>query len=180
MSFGSGSVPGGGQRNQAAERLQEMALGRGAEQRGRDPFAHHVADDDVEAVVAVLEEIVEVAVDALRGNRERGHADAGHVSGRLVEQQRLLDLEADLDLLFPRARQFLLRALAVGDVFGDPDEILWRSIGAENRHLDGVQVAQATMRGLDRLLGDFHHLAAVSTARSLATKKLACSSGKKS
>ena len=113
-----------GERNQAAERLQKVALGRGAEQRRGNPLAHHVSDDDVEAVVPVLEEIVEVAVDSLRRNGERGHAHARHVSGRLVEQERLLDLEADLDLLLARPSQLLLRPLALGDVFGDADQIL--------------------------------------------------------
>ena len=134
-----------GERNQAAERLQKVALGCGAEQRRGNPLAHHVSDDDVEAVVPVLEEIVEVAVDALRRNGERGHAHARHVSGRLVEQERLLDLEADLDLLLTRPRQLLLRALALGDVFGDADQIFRLPVGAEDRDLDGVQVAQTSM-----------------------------------
>ena len=50
-----------------------MALRGRTEQGGRDALAHDVSDDDVEAVVAVLEEIVEVPVDALRWNRERGY-----------------------------------------------------------------------------------------------------------
>ena len=123
MSFGSGRVPGGGEGNQAAERLKKVALGGGAEQCRGNPLAHHVSDDDVEAVVPVLEEIVEVAVDALRRNRERGDPHPRQIAGRLVEQERLLDLEADLDLLLTRPGQLLLRALPLGDVFGDADQI---------------------------------------------------------
>src|SRR6478752_1050159 len=41
------------QGNQAAEGLQEVALGGGTEQCRGNPLAHHVADDDVETVVSV-------------------------------------------------------------------------------------------------------------------------------
>ena len=58
---------------------------------------------------------------------------ARHVPGRLVEQQRLLDLEADLDLLLARPSQLLLRPLALGDVFGDADQIFRLAVGAEHR-----------------------------------------------
>ena len=85
---------------------------------------------------------------------------ARHVAGRLVEQERLLDLEADLDLLLTRPRQLLLRALALGDVFGDADQILRLPVGAENRDLDGVQVAQTSMGRLDGFLRDVHQLTA--------------------
>ena len=153
--------PGSGERNQAAERLKKVALGGGAEQRRGNPFAHHVPDDDVEAIVPVLEEIVEVAVDSLRRNRERGHAYARHVSGRLVEQERLLNLEADLDFLLARPSQLFLRPLALGDVFGDADQILRLSVGAEDRDLEGVQEAQASMGCLNGFLGNLHHLTAI-------------------
>ena len=53
------------QRDEAAQRLQEMALGCRAEERRGNALAHDIADDDVEAGVAVVEEIVEVAVDPL-------------------------------------------------------------------------------------------------------------------
>ena len=43
-----------GQRNQAAERLEEVALGCRAQQRRGDALAHDVADDDVEAVSRCL------------------------------------------------------------------------------------------------------------------------------
>ena len=153
--------PGLGERNQPAERLQKVTLGRRAEECRGNTLAHDVADDDVEAVVPMLEEVVEVTIDALRWNGERRHTHAGHVAGRLVEQERLLDLEADLDLLLARPRQFLLRPLALGDVFRDADEILWRSIGADDWNLDGVQVPQTAVRCLDGLLRNLHDLTAV-------------------
>ena len=78
----------------------------------------------------MLEEIVEVAVDSLRRNGERGDAYPADRSRRLIEQERLLDLEADLDLLLPRPGQLLLRALALGDVFGDADQIPRCPVGA--------------------------------------------------
>ena len=159
--FRFGECAGWGQRDQSAERLQKVALRGRTEQGGRDPFAHDVSDDDVEAVVAVLEEIVEVAVDALRWNSERGDTHARHVSRRLVEKQGLLDLEADLDFLLARACELLLRLFALGDVFGDADEILRRAVGAEHGHFDGVQIAEAPMCGLDGLFGDLDHPAAV-------------------
>ena len=93
-------------------------------------------------------------------DRQRRRANAGKVLGRLFEEQGLLDLEPDLDLLLPRARQLLLRPLAVGDVFRDPDQVLRGAIGAEHGHLDGVEEAQAAMGRLDRLFRDVHHLPA--------------------
>jgi hypothetical protein len=69
--------------------------------------------------------------------------------------------------------------LALGDVFRHPDEILRRAVGAEHQNLNRVQLAKTAMRGLDRLLGKLHHRPACRTARSFATKKLACSAGKK-
>ena len=59
------------------------------------------------------EELVEVAGDALRGDAERGHAQSGNVPGRLVEQQHLLDLEADRDFALT-GRLFRLGPLALG------------------------------------------------------------------
>ena len=56
---------GFGQGDETAEGLQEMTLRGRAEQRGGNTLAHHVPDDDVETVIAVIEEIVEVAVDSL-------------------------------------------------------------------------------------------------------------------
>ena len=86
--------------------------------------------------------------------------NAGQILRRLFEQQGLLDPEADLHFLLARPRELLLRALAVGDVLGDPDQVLRRAVGAEHRHLDGVEKSQATMRGLDGFFRDVDHLAA--------------------
>ena len=65
----------------------------------------------------MLEEIVEVAVDALRRNGQGRNADPRQIARRLVEQERLLDPEADLDLLLTRPGQLLFGALPIGDVF---------------------------------------------------------------
>ena len=54
-----------------AQSAQEMALDRGSEKGGGDPFAHDISHDDVEAVIGVSEKIIEVPVDLLRRNRER-------------------------------------------------------------------------------------------------------------
>ena len=122
-----------------------------------NPFAHDVADDDVETDVAMVEEVVEVAVNALRWNGQRRGAHAGQILRRLLEQQRLLDLEADLDFLLARPGELLLRALAVGDVLGDAHQILGRAVGPEDGHLDGVEIAQAAVGRLDRFFGDVDH-----------------------
>src|SRR5262245_12722296 len=170
--------PGRGKRKQPAERLQEVTLGRRAEKCRGNTLAHDVADDDVEAVVPVLEEIVEVTVDALRWNGECRHPHARHVAGRLVEQERLLDLEADLDLLLARPRQFLLRPLALGDVLRDADEILWRAVGADDRDLDGVQVAQTAVDRLYGFLRNLHHLAAIQDRAILRNEEAGLLLGK--
>jgi hypothetical protein len=49
-------------------------------------------------LISVLKEIVEVAIDSLRWNRERGHTRAAETMRRRLEQQRLLDFEADVTL----------------------------------------------------------------------------------
>ncbi len=65
------------------------------------------------------EKDVEIAVDSLGGNRQRGHSKSGNVHGRLIEQQGLLDSEADLDFPFPGLFQFLVRCLELGGSCND-------------------------------------------------------------
>ena len=111
-----------GQRHQVTEGLDEMALGSCSEQRGRNALAHHVRDNDIKTLILVGEKIIEIAVDPLGGNGERSHAESGHVRGRLIEQQHLLDLEANVDLAllgffaFFGLSQGFFRLLALGDL----------------------------------------------------------------
>jgi hypothetical protein len=87
------------QRHQLAQSLREVALCRRAQECRRDSLAHHVRDDDVDALVLVGEELIEVAVYPLRRDGERGKAQSGDLPWRIIEQQHLLDLEADCDLV---------------------------------------------------------------------------------
>ena len=160
MSFGSGRVPGGGQRNQAAERLQEVALRCRAEQRRGNPLAHHVPDDDVEAGVPVFEEIVEVAVDSLRRDGERGDADAREICGGWSSSSVCWILKP-ISTSCSRARASSscarLRSVMSSEMptryFGVPS-------APEHRHLDGVEEPQTPMGGLDGFFRDVDHLPA--------------------
>jgi len=62
---------------------------------------------------------VEIAVDPLGGDSQRGHSKSGNVHGRLIEQQGLLDSEADLDFPFPGLFQFLVYCLELGGSCND-------------------------------------------------------------
>ena len=140
---GLGELARRGCGHQVPERLGEVALRGRAEQRRRDSLPHDVRDEQIEAVLSfVPEEAVEVASDAPRRHRQRGHLQAGEVVGRLVEQELLLDLRAD-------ARLALVRRLEVGGPAGDPQlelriehaELLQRSgpLGAHAERRDAVR-----------------------------------------
>ena len=83
--------------HEVGQGVEDMALG-GRPQKGRgNALAHHVRDDDVQDAVVVLIEVVEIAVDLPGGDGERRQPEAGDVDRQRVEQQRLLDVVADLD-----------------------------------------------------------------------------------
>ncbi len=88
--------------HEVAERLDEVALGRRAEKRRGDPLAHDVGDDHVEALVLVSVEVVEVAVDLLRRDRQRGDVQSRNVERWAVQEQHLLDAKTDRDLALAR------------------------------------------------------------------------------
>ena len=83
-----------------------MALGGGAQQRGGNSLAHHVPDDHIQTLIRVFEKNVEIAVDPLGGDGQRGHSKSGNIPGRLIEQQSLLDSEADFDFALPGLCEF--------------------------------------------------------------------------
>ena len=80
-------------------------------QCGGNALSHHVPDDDIQTLIRVPDEDVEIAVDSLRGNCQHGHSKSRNISGRLVEQQGLLDFETDLDFALTGLFEFLVRCL---------------------------------------------------------------------
>ena len=117
--MGLREILGAGEGDKATERLQDIALCRRAKQRRRNTLAHDIADDDVEAAVAVPVKVVEVAIDPLRWNRQRRDPDPCEIARWWLEQQSLLDLEADLDLVLARQRKLQLNTLPLS--FGAVD-----------------------------------------------------------
>jgi hypothetical protein len=107
------------QGNNLAEGLKEGAFGRRPEQRRGNALAHDVADDDIEEPVNMPEKVIEVAADPLRGNRKRRHMRPGEIPRRLIEKQRLLNLEADLDLSLSLSRRQFFRLPAFCNIPGD-------------------------------------------------------------
>ena len=95
-------------------------LGAGHDQRGRHALVGHVADDDADAPVGQLDEVVEVAADRSCGAVVGGHLPAVQL-GQLARQELLLDEGGDAHLLLePLARLDLDRLLAheLGDTDG--------------------------------------------------------------
>src|SRR5919197_1255502 len=72
-------------RKEAVDGTEKVALGGGAKECGGDTLAHDVANNDVKTLVAVRDEFVEVAIDALRWDRQRGELYARKTAGRLAE-----------------------------------------------------------------------------------------------
>ena len=60
------------------------------------------------------EENIKIAVDSLRWDGQRGHAQSRQLLGRLIEQQCLLDSESDLDFPLAGLLQFLVGCLELG------------------------------------------------------------------
>ena len=83
-----------------------MTLGSRPQQRGGNSLAHHVRDDHIKTLILVLEKFVEVATDPLGGDGERGHAESRNIPWRLIEQQHLLDPEANLGFLLTGFLEF--------------------------------------------------------------------------
>ena len=94
-------------------------LGAGHDQRGRHALVGHVADDDADASVGQLDEVVEVAADGPRRAVVGGHLPAVELR-QLARQELLLDEGGDAHLLLePLAGLDLDRLLA--HELGDPD-----------------------------------------------------------
>ena len=74
---------------------------------------------DIEALVNVPEKVVEIAADPLRGNCKRRHMRPGEIPRRLIEKQRLLNFEADLDLSLSLSRRQFFRLPAFCNIPGD-------------------------------------------------------------
>ena len=108
-----------GQDQQATEGSEEVALSSGPQERRGHPLAHDISNDHIQGLIRVPQKGIEIAVDSLGGDRQRGHSKSGKVQGRLIEQQGLLDSEADLDLPFPGLFQFLVRCLELGGSCND-------------------------------------------------------------
>ena len=69
ISLGWGSMPAGDASSKWTEGFEEVALRRRAQERGRNALAHHIRDDQVNALILVLVEVVEIAVDLLARGR---------------------------------------------------------------------------------------------------------------
>ena len=106
----------------------------GHDEGRRDALVGHVADDDADAPLAEVDEVVEVAADDARRAVVRGDLPLGQVR-QLARQELLLDQLRDLELL--------LEALALGGLGGlladelrDPDR--GRGLGGERREEPAV------------------------------------------
>ena len=98
----------------------QQRAGGGHHQRGRHAFIGHIADDDAQAAVVEVEEVVEVAADLARRLVISRHVPACQMR-HVVRQQGLLDQPGDLKLLLDAltlARLNLLLAHELGHAHG--------------------------------------------------------------
>src|SRR5207248_786078 len=79
-------------RKQPAHGAKERSLNTCREQRRRNTFAHHVAQQHIQAGIAMPDEVVKVAIHFLTGNGKRGNAEPWKKAGNLAQKEGLLDL----------------------------------------------------------------------------------------